>query len=108
MAPVFARAKRIGPKPWEAFSFAQESIKLRWRGGDVQITKENETQALYEWAGQPCANVPYFVTSFGSFMRAVTNLYSSRAHYSVVPERSSPTTIAVRLSWTERPSLDRA
>ena len=76
LAPVFARAKRIGPKPWEAFSHTHETVKLNWRGGDVQITKEGETQALYEWVRQPCANVPYFVTSFGSFMRALTNLFS--------------------------------
>ena len=55
LAPVLARAKRIGPKPWESLSHAQETVKLNWRGGDVQITKEGETQALYEWAGQPCA-----------------------------------------------------
>jgi hypothetical protein len=108
LAPVFARAKRIGPKPWEAFSHAQETVKLNWRGGDIQIIKETETQALYEWAGQPCANVPYFVTSFGSFMRALTNLFSSRAYCSVVPERSSPTTIAIRLSWEEGPAPDLA
>jgi hypothetical protein len=108
LAPVFARAKRIGPKPWEAFSHAQETVKLNWRGGDIQITKESETQALYEWAGQPCASVPYFVTSFGSFMRALTNLFSSRAYSSVVPERSSPTTIALRLSWEEGPPPERA
>jgi hypothetical protein len=108
LAPVLARAKRIGPKPWEAFSYTHETVKLNWRGGDVQITKEGETQALYEWVGQPCANVPYFVTSFGSFMRALTNLFSSRAHSSVVPERSSPTTIALRLSWAEGPPPDHA
>jgi hypothetical protein len=108
LAPVFTRAKRIGPKPWEAFSHTHETVKLNWRGGDVQITKESPTQALYEWAGQPCANIPYFVTSFGSFMRALTNLFSSRAYYSVVPERSSPTTIALRLWWAEGPPPDRA
>jgi hypothetical protein len=107
LAPVLARAKRIGPKPWEAFSHTHETVKLNWRGGDVQITKEGETQALYEWVGQPCANVPYFVISFCSFMRALTNLFSSRAYSTVVPERSSPTTIALRLSWAEGPPLDR-
>jgi hypothetical protein len=30
-------------------------------------------------------------------MRALTNLFASRAFYSLVPERSSPTAVAVRL-----------
>src|SRR5258708_14705025 len=67
LSPVFATARRIGPKPWESLAHAHETIKLNWRGGDVQIIKEGPTQAVYEWAGQPCAAIPYFVTSFGSF-----------------------------------------
>src|SRR5580700_10378999 len=101
LSPVFARAKRIGPKPWEAFGYTHETVDLNWRGGDVQIAKEGPTQALYEWVGQPCAAIPYFVTSFGSFMRALTKLFSKRAHHSVVHERCSRTSIVLRLSWAE-------
>jgi hypothetical protein len=101
LSPVFARAKRIGPKPWEAFEHTHETIDLNWRGGDVQIVKEGPTQALYEWVGQPCAAIPYFVTSFGSFMRALTKLFSQRANHSVVHERCSRTSIVLRLSWAE-------
>ena len=101
LSPVFARARRIGPKPWEAFGYTHETINLNWRGGDVQIVKEGPTQALYEWAGQPCAAIPYFVTSFGSFMRALTKLFASRATHRVVHERCSPTSIVLRLSWAE-------
>jgi hypothetical protein len=103
LAPVFARSKRIGPKPWEALSHAQETVQLNWRGGDVRIFKEKPTQALYEWAGQPCADIPYFVTSFGSFMRELLKLFSSRAYQHVVPERCSSTTIALRLVWVQGP-----
>jgi hypothetical protein len=101
LSPVLARAKRIGPKPWEAFAYTHETINLNWRGGDVQILKEGPTQALYEWAGQPCAAIPYFVTSFGSFMRALTKLFAPRATHRVVHERCSPTSIVLRLSWAE-------
>jgi hypothetical protein len=101
LAPVFARSKRLGPKPWASLSYAQDTAQLNWRGGDVRIFKEGPTQALYEWAGQPCADIPYFVTSFGSFMRELMKLFSSRAYHHVVPERCSPTTIALRLSWVQ-------
>jgi hypothetical protein len=106
LAPVFLRAKRIGPKPWEALTFTHETTDLNWRGGDVRIFKEGPTQALYEWVGQPCARVPYFVTSFGAFMRALMNLFSQQAHCYVVRDRCSGTTIALRLSWVDRAAED--
>jgi hypothetical protein len=101
LAPVFARAKRIGPDVWQALGHAQETVILNWRGGDVRIFKEGPTQAHYEWAGQPCASVPYFVTSFAAFMRALIKLFSADAYSRVVPEQSSPTTISLRLSWVQ-------
>jgi hypothetical protein len=101
LAPVLARSKRIGPKPWESLAHAHETMKLSWRGSDVRIVKLAPTQALYEWAGQPCAAIPYFVTSFGSLMRALIGLFASGASYRVAPEQSSPTTVALHLSWRE-------
>jgi hypothetical protein len=99
LSPVAARAKRIGPKPWEALTHTHESIDLNWRGGDARIFRESPNQALYEWVGQPCAGIPYFVTSFGAFMGALIGLYSQRASHHIVPEGCTPTTISLRLSW---------
>jgi hypothetical protein len=101
LAPVMARAKRIGPNVWEALTHTHGTADLNWRGGDIRIFRESPTQALYEWAGQPCASVPYFVTSFVAFMRSLINLFSARAYCRLVPERCTATTIAIRLSWTE-------
>jgi hypothetical protein len=112
LAPVMARAKRIGPNVWEALTYTHQTADLNWRGGDVRIFRESPTQALYEWVGQPCASVPYFVTSFGAFMRALIDLFSARAYRRLVPERCSATTIALRLSWTgaaeQRPGEERS
>jgi hypothetical protein len=101
LAPTFAHAMRDGWRPWDALLNAHETKDRTWRGSDVQVFKEGPTQARYEWAGQPCAAIPYFVTSFGAFMRALINLFSRRAYYDVVPKRCSSTTIAIRLSWIE-------
>jgi hypothetical protein len=100
LSKVFSRAKRIGSKPWESLAFTHQTIEFNWRGGDVRIFKEGPRMALYEWAGQPCARIPYFVTSFGAFMRALMTLFSFQSYHRIVPERCSRTTIAVRLSWT--------
>ena len=99
LSPVAARAKRIGPKPREALTHTHESIDLNWRGGDARIFRERPNQALYEWVGQPCASIPYFVTSFGAFMGALMRLYSERASHQIVPDGCTPTTISLRLSW---------
>jgi hypothetical protein len=101
LAPVMARAKRIGPNVWEALTYTHDTVDLNWRGGDIRIFRESPTQALYEWVGQPCASVPYFVTSFGAFMRSLINLFSARAYHGLVAERCSATTIAICLSWDE-------
>jgi hypothetical protein len=101
LAPVFAHATRDGLKPWEALLHAHETKDRSWRGTDIRIVKEGPTQARYEWAGQPCAAIPYFVISFGGFMRALVNLFARRAYYDVVSECCSSTTVTIRLSWIE-------
>jgi hypothetical protein len=102
LAPTFGRSKRIGPKPWDAFQNARSTVALTWHGSDVQILKEGPNQALYTWAGQPCAAIPYFVRSWKCIMRAVINLFALHARAELVPELSSPTAMTVRLSWVER------
>jgi hypothetical protein len=102
LAPVSSRAKRGGLGPWDELRFTHRTSDLNWRGGDVRIFKEGPTQALYEWVGQPCASVPYFVTSYGAFMRAAIGLFCERANHQVIRDRCSGTTIALRLSWVER------
>jgi hypothetical protein len=108
LAPTFAHATRDGWRPWEALLDAHAAIDRTWHGTDVQIVKEGPTQARYEWAGQPCAAIPYFVTSFGAFMRALIKLFSRRAYYDVAPEHCSSTTVAIRLSWIELSENRRA
>jgi hypothetical protein len=103
LSPAFVRSKRIGPDVWESLSHAHDTTGLNWRGGDIRIFRENSTQGLFEWVGQPCASVPYFVTSFGAVMRALVNLFAARAYHRLVPDRCSATTLAFRLSWTGAP-----
>jgi hypothetical protein len=101
LSPALARSKRIGPKPWESFANAHETIKRSWRGSDVRILKEGPSQAQFVWAGQPCATIPYFAASFAGMMRAITSLFSARARAGLVAEGCSPTSVAVRISWVE-------
>jgi hypothetical protein len=105
-SPVLVHATRDGLKPWEALLHSHETSDRSWRGTDIQIIKEGPTQARYDWVGQPCAAIPYFVKSFGAFMKALMNLFARRAYLRTASEACSPTTVAVRLSWIEK-SVER-
>jgi hypothetical protein len=85
--------------PWRMLELLQRNLDTNWRGSDMMVSKEGPQRAIVTWAGQPCASVPYFVTSWGGLMRAATNLYCTSAQHRVLQRQSSPTTIAIELSW---------
>jgi hypothetical protein len=78
---------------------AQRNLDVNWRGSDIMVMKEGPQEAVFVWAGQPCASVPYFVTSWGAFLRAMIAQFCKRARHRVLTERSTPTSISIRLSW---------
>jgi hypothetical protein len=92
-------SKRAGVSPWNALSLAHRINDLNWRGSDVVVWKTGAKEALYEWTGQPCAAIPYFVSSFGGYLRALAALFSDKAHARAISERCSPTTLSCRISW---------
>lgn len=92
-------SKRVGVTPWTALSLAHRINDLNWRGGDIAIWKAGAKEALYQWVGQPCASVPYFLTSFSGYLRELSGLFAQKAHARPVPEQCTPTTIMCRISW---------
>jgi len=85
--------------PWRMLLMSHRNLDTNWKGSDMKVTKEGPRQAILVWAGQPCASVPYFVTSWGAFIRARTALYCTSASHRVLTEACTPTTIAIELSW---------
>jgi len=94
-----ALTKRDDVTPWTLLLMAHRNLDTNWRGSDVMITKEGPQEAICIWAGQPCASVPYFVTSWAAFMKSLVSNHCARARHRVVDERCSPTTIAINLTW---------
>lgn len=94
-----ALSRQPDPTPWDMLRTSHRNLDVNWRGSDIMVTKEGPHEAVYTWAGQPCASVPYFVTSYGSFMRAVVRNYSPTATHRVVHDQCTPTTIVIFLSW---------
>jgi hypothetical protein len=99
LSRVPAAARGADATPWTVLLLSHRNLDLNWKGSDMMITKEGPQEAIFIWAGQPCASIPYFVTSWGSFLHALTSLSCTRARHRLVPERCSPTTITIRLSW---------
>ena len=92
-------SRRVGVTPWSALSLVHRINDLNWRGGDIAVYKTGPKEALYEWLGQPCASIPYFMTSFGGYLRALASLFSDKAHARPMQERWGPKTVSYRLSW---------
>lgn len=92
-------SKHVGVTPWTALSLAHRINDLNWRGGDIAIWKIGAKEALYQWVGQPCATVPYFLTSFSGYLRELSALFAEKAHARAVPEQCTETTITCRISW---------
>jgi hypothetical protein len=99
LSSIPALSKKEGVTPWSAYALAHQNTDVNWRGSDAMVVREGPRQALYEWAGQPLAAIPYFVRSFGGFMRALCSLFCAKATYRLVDERCNATTISVRLTW---------
>jgi hypothetical protein len=95
--PVLARQDDI--TPWHILANAHRNLDNNWRGSDMMVTKEGPQEAIFIWAGQPCASVPYFVISYGAFMKALVGLFCTRVRHRVVNEKCTPMTIAISLSW---------
>jgi hypothetical protein len=92
-------SKEIGVTPWAALAQAHRLRESTWRGTDIAVWKLGPKEARYDWVGQPYSEVPYFVTSFNGFMRALISMFCTRAYTHIVPERSTPTSFSIRISW---------
>jgi hypothetical protein len=93
-------ASQRNPTPWDRLVMAHRNLDNNWRGSDMRISKEGHSEALFTWAGQPCASVPYFVISWGAFLRSRVASVCRTANHRIVHEQCSATTIVIHLSWT--------
>jgi hypothetical protein len=96
-----AGLRQADPTPWDMLLMSHRNLDTNWRGSDIMVSKEGPHEAAFVWAGQPCASVPYFVTSWGAFLRAATQGYCSTASHRILHDRCTSTSIVIQLSWLE-------
>ena len=99
LSTVLKLTKEAGVTPWSVLAIAHRINDLSWKETDIAVWKLGPKEARYEWVNQPCAGVPYFVTSFGSFLGTVIGMFCSKVYVRVMPNRCSPTKLTYRLSW---------
>jgi hypothetical protein len=92
-------SKELYVTPWTALAGSQRLKDINWKGSEVHVVKLGPKEARFDWIGQPCAAVPYFVTSFGGFLRSLVSLFCTKAYVCTMPDQTSPTSISYRLSW---------
>jgi hypothetical protein len=94
-----ALSRQSDPTPWDILGTSHRNLDANWRGSDIMVTKEGPHEAVYTWAGQPCASVPYFVTSYGSLLRSVVRTYSPTTTHRIAYDQCTATSIVIHLSW---------
>jgi hypothetical protein len=92
-------SKEIDVTPWTALANSHRLKDINWKGSEVQVVRLGPKEARFDWIGQPCAEVPYFVTSFGGFLRALVSLFCTKAYACAIPDYASPTSMSFGLSW---------
>jgi hypothetical protein len=96
---VLKLSRESGVTPWTAFQRAHRLRELTWQGSDVAIYKLGPKEARFDWHGIPYAAHPYYVASFGGFLRGLTGLFSRTVYTHLVPRGSNATSISYRISW---------
>jgi hypothetical protein len=91
--------RRDDVTPWMMLMGSHRTLDINWKGSDFMVTKEGPQDAIVIWGGQPCASVPYFVISWGGFMKTLAGQFCTKVVHRIVNERCTPTTIVMSLSW---------
>jgi hypothetical protein len=99
LSTIIRASRGVGVTPWTLLGQSQRFRELSWRGSDVAVSKLGPKDARFDWVGQPLAQVPYFVTSFGGYLRALCGLFCTKAYARL--ERGFPRdeSISYRISW---------
>jgi hypothetical protein len=96
---VVKMSREAGVTPWTALSKAHRLRELTWRGSDLAVWKLGPKDARLDWLGIPYASVPYYVTSYGGFLRGLIQLFCTKAYTRLVADHSTATSLSYRISW---------
>jgi hypothetical protein len=96
---VLKLSRQTGVTPWTAFQRAHRLRELTWQGSDLSIYRLGPKEARFDWIGIPYACHPYYVVSFGGFLRGLTSLFASAVYTRIFPKGCSATSISYRISW---------
>ncbi len=99
LSTIIRASREAGVTPWTLLSHTHRFRDLSWRGSDIAVLKLGPKEARFDWAAQPLASVPYFVTSFGGYLRALVGLFCMKAYTRLEREGQRSDRIVYRISW---------
>lgn len=99
LAMLVKLSAQAGIDPWSVFSIAHRINDMSWRGTDVAVWKLGPKEARYDWRHIALARVPYFATSFGTFMESILQMFCTKAYVRLVPRRCTATSLAYVAQW---------
>jgi hypothetical protein len=92
-------AKTSGLTPWAALRNCPLFYERMFTGGAVSVVKLGPKEARVEVVGNPLSSVPYFRQGLRVIATTGVELFCTSAYSHDVPRLTSPTSLAVRLSW---------
>jgi hypothetical protein len=99
LATLVRASRQVGASPWTALAQVHRLRDLTWKGSDIAVWKLGPKEARFDWIGQPLAAIPYFVTSFGGYLRTLVQLFASKAYTRLASEPNPRGEIRYRISW---------
>lgn len=99
LSVLLRAAQESGVTPWAVLVRYQRLWERYFDGSAVQVTKLGPKEARAEIAGFPLARIRYIQNGVGGILRGVTELVAKRVYVSLLPERSTRTSLAYSVSW---------
>ncbi len=98
---VVRMAKNIGVTPWTLLTHGNQIFRRTFNGGGgIRVSKLGPSEAKVEMVGVPLLEVPYFRQGLRGLYQASVGLFCKRSFAREIAELATPTSLALRLSWS--------
>jgi hypothetical protein len=95
----FRAARELGVTPWAVLRMLPTVWEREWRGGGMAVFRLAPKDARVEFAGFPCAPIPYCRIGMRGVIMAMCDLVCSKAFCREVPRLCTGTTLGYHVSW---------
>jgi hypothetical protein len=95
----FRAARELGVTPWSTLRMLPTIFEREWRGGGMAVFRLAPKDARIEFAGFPCAPVPYCRIGMRGVIMAMCEPVCTKAFCREISHLCSETTLGYTVSW---------